>query len=254
MDADKLDHLIDSLLRALSPLAKSARKNRRKGAPHGNKHGPKGRSGGNSPTCGTITSGKPTGVLSTCDVLADSVGTLYAEPAQAVGVTRNCNRVAARNGVSNHPARRLNGPPRDMSSPAGCAAFVYAQQGSLRCLALRCYECNGIGIRPLFGVALEPCPACDGMGAYGLDPHLPTIVAQGSETKVAVMTARYQSGSPLWHPLDRIGHTKMEELNLREAKKEQHDRADDERHLRRPDDQGEDSGPVLDAEYELDPT
>jgi hypothetical protein len=126
------------------------------------------------------------------------------------------NRIETRPPGARKTFRRTHGPPKYAAVPPGWNVLVYAEQDSQRRIALRCLECNGTAMTPsLHGVPPLACPVCDGRGAFGIDPFLPTTGAQGSEAKVAIMVARYASGVALWNDLDRIGHTKADELRFR---------------------------------------
>lgn len=46
------------------------------------------------------------------------------------------------------------------------------------------------------------CPTCSGVGFVGIEPAAPTICRPGSPGKLAVLSARYTAGFPLWHASD----------------------------------------------------
>lgn len=47
------------------------------------------------------------------------------------------------------------------------------------------------------------CPACDGIGFFGIDPRRPTPGPRGSLLKTATLVVRHREGLPLFHPLDQ---------------------------------------------------
>jgi hypothetical protein len=134
-----------------------------------------------------------------------------------VGIPKNLPKLA-QHPPGSHPKTRPAGVSQYAFCPPSWNVLVYAEQESQRRIALRCVSCNGLGTglcRP--GLPPGICQYCAGHGAFGIEAALPTICSQGSEGKVAILAARYQDGLPLFHPLDRIGNTKSEELHLRMA-------------------------------------
>lgn len=71
--------------------------------------------------------------------------------------------------------------------------------------AIRCAECEGKGVfRSVIGNSAPTiCSACAGDGWLGIDPLLPTSCQAGSAGKIAVMSARYAQGKPLFQVGDR---------------------------------------------------
>jgi hypothetical protein len=84
-----------------------------------------------------------------------------------------------------------------------------------RRIALRCLRCNGFYFLTSKSYATrDACPDCEGVGFIGIDGSLPSSGPQGSESKVAMLVARYAQGLPLWHPGDQIGVTDDQEKML----------------------------------------
>ncbi|MBT4864284.1 MAG: hypothetical protein HON53_04075 [Planctomycetaceae bacterium] len=80
--------------------------------------------------------------------------------------------------------------------------IVWSQEGDQLQLGARCGECNGAGRVLTSAVEYDDCDACSGIGWFGIDPERPVMAHVGSAAKVAMLTVRYASGVPLWHPGD----------------------------------------------------
>lgn len=68
-----------------------------------------------------------------------------------------------------------------------------------------CDACKGAGrfASEERGGNFRRCEVCDGVGLFVLAPELPTQADPGSEEKVAILCARYESGTPLFVDGDR---------------------------------------------------
>lgn len=83
--------------------------------------------------------------------------------------------------------------------------IVWSQDGNRLRLSARCGECSGMGRVLASNVAYDDCDACDGLGWFGIDPEKPVMAHAGSTAKVAMLSARYARGVPLWHAGDGCG-------------------------------------------------
>jgi hypothetical protein len=79
---------------------------------------------------------------------------------------------------------------------------IWQQDGDVILLAARCGECDGMGRFATPSEEYLDCEACLGLGWFGIDPEQPVMAHAGSAAKVAMLTARYATGVPLWHVRD----------------------------------------------------
>lgn len=71
----------------------------------------------------------------------------------------------------------------------------------------RCSTCNGEGLLGETYRGRSHCPACDGVGFFGIDPAEPCEAAAGSMLRVAWMAARDRAGISVWNPADSLEMT-----------------------------------------------
>lgn len=69
-------------------------------------------------------------------------------------------------------------------------------------LAARCGMCNGAGRFYGANIESENCEHCNGHGWFGINPKLPVEALPGTVEKVAALTVRYATGTPLFNKRD----------------------------------------------------
>jgi len=82
--------------------------------------------------------------------------------------------------------------------------IVWGRNGAQALLAARCGECGGTGNFFNKSTLHIVCEHCSGNGWFGIDPWLPVQVQPGSVEKLAMLTARYAAGAPLWNRHDGL--------------------------------------------------
>ena len=80
--------------------------------------------------------------------------------------------------------------------------IVWSRAAAKIRLAARCGECNGMGRFYGANIESEDCQHCHGRGWFGIDPKLPVEALPGTVEKVAALTVRYATGTPLFNRRD----------------------------------------------------
>jgi hypothetical protein len=80
--------------------------------------------------------------------------------------------------------------------------IVWSRSGTKLRLAARCGMCNGMGRFYGANIESEDCEHCYGRGWFGIDPKVPVEALPGTVEKVAVLTVRYATGTPLFDRRD----------------------------------------------------
>lgn len=70
-------------------------------------------------------------------------------------------------------------------------------------VAAKCGPCNGLGRLFEASVEVDDCEHCGGCGWFGINPELPVLADPGSVERIAMLSVRYATGTPLWNPGDR---------------------------------------------------
>src|SRR5262245_13873877 len=70
-------------------------------------------------------------------------------------------------------------------------------------LAARCGPCGGLGRLFEASVEADNCEHCGGCGWFGMNPALPVLADPGSIERIAMLSVRYATGTPLWNAGDR---------------------------------------------------
>lgn len=102
-----------------------------------------------------------------------------------------------------HTAERSDGK-RDRRKPQLSGDLIVWGSSNDGCLLLaaRCAGCGGAGDNFRSSSQRTTCHACLGTGWLGIDPHVAARARPGSVEKLAVLSARYALGAPLWNSRD----------------------------------------------------